>query len=105
MNTISLVGVGRMGANMARRLAERGFRITTVFDAHAPTAESLATELGCLRAKRLADVTASADAVVTVVTDDAAQRSVYLASSDNLLMGAAGKLFINCATVTPSVHV
>jgi 3-hydroxyisobutyrate dehydrogenase len=105
MKTIGFVGVGRMGANMARRLAERGFRIASVFDAHVPAAESVAAELGCLRAKRLSEVTASAEAIFTVVTDDAAQRSVYLASNDNLLMGAAGKLFINCATVTPSVHV
>ena len=94
-----------MGANMARRLAERGFRIASIFDVHAPTAEALAAELGCLHARRLAEVTAEADAVVTVVTDDEAQRRIYLDPADNLLVGAAGKLFINCATVSPSVHV
>ena len=43
---VGFVGVGRMGANMARRLAERGFKVTAVLDAHAPAAEELARELG-----------------------------------------------------------
>ncbi len=105
MKSIGFVGVGRMGANMARRLAERGFRISAVHDADATTAETLAGELQCLRATRLADVTAGADAVVTVVTDDAAQRRIYADPADNLLAGGKGKLFINCATVSPSIHV
>ena len=94
-----------MGANMARRLAERSFRITSVFDANAATAAALATELGCLHAGRLAEVTAGADAIITVVTDDEAQRRIYANPTDNLLTAAKGKLFIKCATVTPSVHV
>ena len=45
---IAFVGVGRMGANMARRLQDCGHRITAVYDAHRPIAESLATELACV---------------------------------------------------------
>ncbi|MCW5558199.1 MAG: NAD(P)-binding domain-containing protein, partial [Verrucomicrobiae bacterium] len=30
---IAVVGVGRMGANMARRLAESGYSVTAIFDA------------------------------------------------------------------------
>jgi 3-hydroxyisobutyrate dehydrogenase-like beta-hydroxyacid dehydrogenase len=42
---IGFVGVGRMG-NMARRLKDRGFRVTTVFDVNRGAATSLAQELG-----------------------------------------------------------
>ncbi len=104
MSTIAFVGVGRMGANMARRLKDCGYAVTTVYDSHRPLAESLAAELGCAAPATLAEVTAVADLIFTVVTDDAAMRRVFLESGDNLLMSAAGKIFINCATVTPGIH-
>lgn len=44
--TIAVVGVGRMGANMARRLKDRGYNVTAVHDSHAPLALELAAELG-----------------------------------------------------------
>jgi 3-hydroxyisobutyrate dehydrogenase len=50
-------------------------------------------------------VTAAADVIFTVVTDDAAQLAVFSATGDSLLMGAKGKIFINCATLTPKTHV
>jgi 3-hydroxyisobutyrate dehydrogenase len=102
---IAIVGVGRMGSNMARRLADQGFHITAVFDAHRPLAETLAAELGCSAPVTLTAVTAAAEVVLTVVTDDAAQRAIFAPEGDSLLRGAAGRLFINCATLTPSVHV
>ena len=99
---IGFVGVGRMGANMARRLKECGFTIAAVFDAHAPSAEILATELGCAVAADLKTVTALSDVIITVVTDDQAMKNIFTAG---LLTRAQGKLFINCATVTPAIHV
>jgi len=94
-----------MGANMARRLKDKGFPIGSVYDVRAESAEELAKELGCVPAKTLAEVTASADIIVTVVTDDVAMRGIFHDNADNLLINAAGKTFINCATVTPSLHV
>ena len=105
MKAIGFVGVGRMGGNMARRLADRGFQIAAVFDAHQATADALARELKVAPARRLAEVTAKSDAVVTAVSDDAAQRRIYLDPADNLLADSKGKLFLNCATVSPAVHV
>jgi 3-hydroxyisobutyrate dehydrogenase len=105
MEKIAMVGVGRMGANMARRLKDVGYAVTTVYDVHAPAAAALATEIGARHATRLADVTAAADVVITVVTDDAAQLAVFAESGDTLLAGAKGKTFVNCATITPATHV
>jgi 3-hydroxyisobutyrate dehydrogenase len=101
--SVGFVGVGRMGANMARRLADLGYPIAAVYDHHEATATSLAVELGCVAAKSLPEVTAAADVIFTVVTDDAAMRGIF-AGEDSLLQGAAGKVFINCATVSPAVH-
>jgi 3-hydroxyisobutyrate dehydrogenase len=101
---IGFVGVGRMGANMARRLQERGFHVTAVYDANRTAATSLAQEIGCAASQTLSDVTSGADIVFTVVTDDAAMRGIF-SGADNLLTNAQGKLFVNCATISPEVHV
>jgi 3-hydroxyisobutyrate dehydrogenase len=50
---IGFVGVGRMGANMARRLKDREFHVTAVYDANRAAATSLAAELGCAAAQDL----------------------------------------------------
>ena len=99
---LGIVGVGRMGANMARRLKECGFPITAVFDANAAAAQALASELGGVAADELKTVTALADVILTVVSDDRAMKHIF---SGGLLTRAKGKLFINCATVTPAIHV
>ena len=102
---IAFVGVGRMGANMARRLKDCGYAVVAVHDVHAPSAAALAAELGTVAAPSLAAVTAAADVIFTVVTDDAAQLGVFAESGDSLLAGAAGKVFVNCATISPATHL
>ena len=94
-----------MGANMARRLKDRQFHITAVYDTNRAAAISLAAELGCAAAQDLSEVTAASDVIFTVVTDDNAMRTVFAGTGDNLLVNARGKLFINCATISPQVHV
>lgn len=101
---IGFVGVGRMGANMARCLKYAGYQVVALHDARAEAARDLAAELGTRACAGLAEVTAHSDVVFTVVTDDAAMRAIYFGKEDNLLKGAAGRLFINCATLTPAVH-
>lgn len=101
---IGFVGVGRMGANMARRLADCEYKIAAVYDNYAPVAKELADELDCANPKTLAEVTAACDIIITVVTDDAAMKKIFTAKRDNLLMGAAGKVFVNCATVSPDTQ-
>ena len=102
---IGFVGVGRMGANMARRLKDCGYPVTAIYDVSRDAAESLAAELGAVAAGTLSAVTAASDVVITVVTDDAAMTKIFAGKKDNLLLGAEGKLFINCATISPEVHV
>lgn len=103
---IGFVGVGRMGANMARRLKDRGHAVTAVYDVNREGARSLAAELGAGACDSLSAVTAASDVVFTVVTDDVAMRAIFLGAGDNLLAGgAAGKVFVNCATLTPSIHL
>jgi 3-hydroxyisobutyrate dehydrogenase len=99
---IGFVGVGRMGANMARRLKECGYEVAAIYDVDTARAQSLAQELQCQAAAELADVTKAADVIITVVTDDKAMKAIY---KGGLLKRAKRKVFINCATITPDVHV
>lgn len=99
---IGFVGVGRMGANMARRLKDCGYEIAAVMDTNGPAAQALGAELGCPAAGKLEEVTRLSDIIFTVVSDDKAMRQIF---TGGLLRGARGKLFINCATITPDVHV
>jgi len=102
---IGFVGVGRMGANMARRLKDVGYPVSAVYDVDHARARELAGEIGAMAPEKLAAVTAASDVVITVVTDDAAMHAIYAPSGDSLLTGAKGKIFINAATITPDVHV
>jgi len=101
---VAFVGVGRMGANMARRLKDCGYTVSAVHDVNRAAADSLAAELGCAAPATLAEVTAAADVIFTVVTNDAAMRSIFFDAGDNLFTGSAGKIFINCATLSPAIH-
>jgi 3-hydroxyisobutyrate dehydrogenase len=101
---IAFVGVGRMGANMARRLKDCGYTISAVYDSYRPSATNLAEELGCSAPETLAAVTAAADVIFTVVTNDESMRGIFLTEGDSLLVGAKGKVFINCATLSPAMH-
>ena len=102
--TVAFVGVGKMGANMARRLKDCGYAVTAVLDVNTQAAADLATELGCKACTKLADVTAAADVIFTVVTNDASMRGIFLGNGDSLLTNASDKIFINCATLSPAIH-
>ncbi|MDA7922049.1 NAD(P)-dependent oxidoreductase [Verrucomicrobiales bacterium] len=101
---IGFVGVGRMGANMARHLNDLNYNVTAVFDSYRPIATELAEEIGATAYTKLADVTANADIIFTVVTDDAAMKKIFLGKKDSLFTNAAGKTFINCATLSPEMQ-
>jgi 3-hydroxyisobutyrate dehydrogenase-like beta-hydroxyacid dehydrogenase len=103
---IGFVGVGRMGANMARHLKDRAETIVAVYDRDRATATQLATELGCEAAATPGRVAELADTVFTVVSDDTAMRQIFSQTdTESLLLHTKDRLFVNCATLSPAVHV
>lgn len=102
---IGIVGAGRMGANMALRLKDVGYTVSAVYDIRPEAAQAAAAESGAKAYTKLADVAANSDVIITVVSDDAAMDTIFAESGDSLLQNAKGKIFVNCATVTPRVHV
>ena len=101
---IGLVGTGRMGGQMALCLADAGYDVAVVYNLQRDAAEKVAKEVGALVADNLPSVTAQADVVLTVVSDDQAMRDIFKSQGDSLLTGAEGVTFINCATLSPEVH-
>ncbi|MEO8206428.1 MAG: NAD(P)-dependent oxidoreductase [Chthoniobacterales bacterium] len=101
---VGFVGVGRMGANMARRLKDQGYTVSAVYDIRREAAEELGKELGTTACTTLAEVTKLSDVIITVVIDDASMRGIFATSGDSLLTDSKGKTFINCATISPEVH-
>lgn len=102
---IGVVGTGRMGANIAKRLHDVGYSVTALYDTNPDAAAQTAAETGGAVATSLAGVSEAADVILTVVTDDAAMYRIFATSGDSLLAEARGKIFVNCATVSPKVHV
>ncbi len=106
METVGFVGVGRMGANMARRLNDVGVRVVAVYDTDSTRAASFAQEIGAECVVSPARVAELATVIFTVVSDDAGMRGIFAADDAGSLFSAAkGRLFVNCATVSPEVHI
>ena len=104
--SVGFVGVGRMGANMARRSRDKGHAVTAVCDIDLHRSHALAMELGCETVSSPAQVAERSTIVVTVVTDDGAMRRIFAEGDrESLLTHAKGRLFINCATVSPLIHI
>ena len=93
-----------MGANIARRLHDVGYPVAVLYDVSRDSAAAVAKETGGEVVDSLARVTSLSDVVLTVVTDDAAVYRIFAENGDSLLEKARGKVFINCATISPKVH-
>ncbi|MGB8150505.1 MAG: NAD(P)-binding domain-containing protein, partial [Candidatus Cybelea sp.] len=92
---IGVVGTGRMGANLARRLHDVGYRIVALYDVRPEPAAEVAAETGGEVSASLARVSELADVVVTVVSDDAAMYQIFAPHGDSLLNNAQGRVFLN----------
>jgi 3-hydroxyisobutyrate dehydrogenase len=77
-----------------------------VYDRDRAATTDLALELGCEAAPSPARVAECAQIIFTVVSDDAAMRQIFsTAGTESLLRHAKDRLFVNCATLSPAVHV
>jgi 3-hydroxyisobutyrate dehydrogenase/glyoxylate/succinic semialdehyde reductase len=100
MMRVAFLGLGAMGAPMARRIVAAGLR-TTVWNRSAERAAGCAA-LGASVAKTPREAAAEADIVCTMLSDPAAVESVA-SGPDGLLAGLSkGALWLDFSTVTPA---
>jgi 3-hydroxyisobutyrate dehydrogenase len=98
MAHVAFIGLGRMGHGMAGRYLDAGFTLA-VWNRSKAKAEDLIAR-GARWAASPADAAVGADAIVTMVADDAASRSVWLGNDGVAGSAKAGTLAIECSTVS-----
>ena len=98
---IGVVGLGTMGAPMARHLVEAGHRVT-VHNRTRQREEPLAA-LGAARAETPGEAAVGADCVLTCVSDGPDLEQVTLGPSGIAETLMAGGVVVDCSTVSPTV--
>jgi 3-hydroxyisobutyrate dehydrogenase len=103
MNTIRIgwAGLGNMGIPMVKNLVKAGFDVT-VYNRTNTKAQTLKVETGVRVVTSPRELTANADIIITMVSDDAALKAIYQ-SPDGILSGTipANLLAIDMSTVSP----
>jgi 3-hydroxyisobutyrate dehydrogenase len=96
---IAFIGLGHMGAPMARNLLKSGHSLV-VFDVVQKNLDAL-TGAGAVAAKSAKDAAAQAELVITMLPSSPHVKSVYL-SEDGVLAGVAkGTTLIDSSTIDP----
>ena len=98
MARVAFIGLGRMGHGMAGRYLDAGFTVA-VWNRSKAKAQDLIAR-GARWATSPEDAAIDADAVVTMVADDAASREVWLTRDGAAATMKAGTLAIECSTVS-----
>jgi 3-hydroxyisobutyrate dehydrogenase len=98
MTRVAILGTGKMGGAMARRLAASDFDLT-LWNRTPDKAQAL--HLGRVAATP-AEAARDAQVVISSLTNDTAVREVYL-GEQGVLPSAAGKLLIEMSTAGPEV--
>ena len=96
MERVGVLGLGRMGREIARRLAEDGSAVTGWTRSGLSADEARA--LGVTMAQRPADVAVASDVLILSLFDDSAVRDVLTTLFDSDL---SGKLIADTSTVSP----
>src|SRR5258708_9346472 len=98
MKSVAVIGTGKMGGAMARRLAATGGEVS-VWDGTRSKAEALG--IGRV-ADSPADAVRESDGVISMVTGPEEVREVY-SGSDGVFAAAAGKTVVEMSTAGPGV--
>ena len=98
MKRVAFIGLGRMGHGMAGRYLDAGFSVAVWNRSKAKAADLIAR--GARWAWSPAGAADGADAVVTMVADDRASRTVWLGQDGAATTMKAGALAIECSTVS-----
>jgi 3-hydroxyisobutyrate dehydrogenase-like beta-hydroxyacid dehydrogenase len=102
MTMVALLGTGRMGSAMARRLASQGFPMV-LYNRTPARAQALAAAVGASVAATPAEAASMCDLVISMVADEAAVAELYRGPAG--LLGGLGPrtVAVDMSTVPPSV--
>ena len=97
---IGFIGLGNMGAPMARRLVNAGFRVV-VADASPAAVERFAAENACERAESLASLGKTCRLVITMLPDGKVVREVLLGANGVVPHLAPGSVAVDMSSASP----
>jgi len=98
--TLGFIGLGTMGAPMARNLLNRGYRITVW--ARRPEAMGPLVAAGAAAGESAAHVAAASDTIITMVTDTRAVEDVILGEQGIARGAQPGSVVIDHSTIEPA---
>jgi 4-hydroxybutyrate dehydrogenase/sulfolactaldehyde 3-reductase len=101
IGSIGFVGLGTMGAPMARNLLRAGFALR-VYDVLEPAVEALVRD-GAVAASSAAEAADGADAVVTMLPNGEHVERALLGTAGVLERLAPGALVVEMSTIAPAV--
>lgn len=99
---VGVAGIGRMGAAIAERLLQQGHAVT-VWNRTGAKAQALARH-GASVADTPAQLAASADIILSILTDATAIAATYDGPAGLLAADVKGKLFVEMSTVRPATQ-
>jgi 3-hydroxyisobutyrate dehydrogenase len=97
---VALLGLGTMGAGMAANLLKAGFSLT-VYNRTPAKAKAL-TDLGARSAATPAEAVKGASIIISMLSDDAASRGVWLGKEGALDAAEKHAVLIESSTVSPA---
>lgn len=103
---VGFIGLGIMGAPMARNLLKAGFALTvaTRTPGKAETFAEVNASLGTVRAvKSAAEVAATSDLIITIVTDSPDVIAVARGEQGIFSTASPGSIVIDMSTISPQV--
>jgi 2-hydroxy-3-oxopropionate reductase len=103
MSRVAFVGLGIMGAPMARNLLAAGHEVVG-YNRSRPAVDRLVAA-GGRGAASIAEAVADADAVITMLPDSPDVRAVALGEDGVYAHAKPGTLHIDCSTIRPDVAV
>ena len=95
---VAVLGLGMMGGGMAGRLLSQGFAVT-VFNRNPDRARAL-VDRGAVFAKSPQEAAMRSEIIISMVSDDAASRQVWLGERGALADAKSGALLIESSTLT-----
>jgi 3-hydroxyisobutyrate dehydrogenase len=98
--TVALLGLGTMGTGMAANLLKAGVSLT-VYNRTAAKAQVLISN-GARLASTPAEAAKDASVIISMLSDDAASREVWLGRDGALDVAGAGSILIESSTVSPA---
>ncbi len=96
---VAILGLGTMGAGMAKNLLAAGFTVT-VYNRTRAKAEALAAS-GARVADSAAEAAHDADVIVSMLSDEAASRAAWTGEDGALSGVKAGAVLVESSTVKP----